>query len=266
MSDRFEHIRLGELDPATIIWRYLTFPKFVSLLATGALWFSKLAHLEDKLEGTIPGPTLAALKTQHQEMEKWFADEAAKQQLRQAAQDNEDYGRELIVANCWFAAEHESMEMWTNYAGGGNEGVVIRSTARDLANALYMSHRDWWIGKVRYVDLSQHVEMSPYEGSQAHLRAFLKNAHFSGESEVRVATMNLVAPGCLNPDGSEPNEQQRVGLVYSEGRAGILVRVNLPALITEIRSAPRASNWHHDLIALLAKQFGLPCPVLRSGA
>jgi hypothetical protein len=84
---------------------------------------------------------------------------------------------------------------------------------------------------VNYIDLSTHEGMDVYEGNQAHLRAFLKGKNYSHESELRVATFNMVAPGCLNPDGSPPNEKQRAGLTYSPGRPGIFVKTNLAVLI-----------------------------------
>ncbi len=54
MSDQFAQLRLGDLDPHVTIWRYFTFPKFISLLVTKALWFSKLSILTDALEGMTP--------------------------------------------------------------------------------------------------------------------------------------------------------------------------------------------------------------------
>jgi hypothetical protein len=43
--------QIGELDPDTVIWRYLTLKKFVSLIELGAVWFAKLAIFEDAEEG-----------------------------------------------------------------------------------------------------------------------------------------------------------------------------------------------------------------------
>jgi hypothetical protein len=48
--------QIGELDPNTVIWRYLSMSKFVSLIRTSALWFSKLQIFEDVFEGTTPEP------------------------------------------------------------------------------------------------------------------------------------------------------------------------------------------------------------------
>jgi hypothetical protein len=263
VSDQFEQLRLGDLDSHATIWRYFTFPKFISLLLTRALWFSKLSILADALEGMTTELTRAQMKSRHRDMEEWFPDQERKQQVRRFVEVNEEDGRELIVANCWFIGEHESQQMWDDYVRN-DEGVAIRSTAECLANSLCLSHECWWMGKVNYVDLARYDRMNVYEGHQAHLWAFLKSEKYAFENELRVATMNWVAPGCLNPDGSPQTEKQKSGLVYSPDRRGVLVSARLPVLMEEVRTAPGTSEWHHNLIDLLLKNARIPCPVVRS--
>jgi hypothetical protein len=263
VSAQFEQLRLGDLDSRTAIWRYFTFPKFVSLLATQALWFSKLSILTDALEGTTPEPTRAQMKSQDRNIEEWFPDQERKQQVRRFVEVNEENGRELIVANCWSIGDQESRQMWNAYVRN-DEGVAIRSTAGCLANSLSLSHECCWIGKVNYVDLANYEGMDVYEGHQAYRRAFLKSEKYAFENELRVATMNWVVPGCLNPDGSPQTEDQKTGLVYSPDRPGIFVGTRLAELIKEVRTAPGTSEWHHNLIGLLIRNARIPCRVLRS--
>jgi hypothetical protein len=49
-------------------------------------------------------------------METWFADERLRSQVRRFVEDNENSGRDMIVASCWFIGELESRKMWDNYA------------------------------------------------------------------------------------------------------------------------------------------------------
>jgi hypothetical protein len=249
-------IQIGELGPKTGIWRYLTFEKFAALIELRAIWFAKLGLFKDIEEGTTPQLTRREIRKQHQAMEDWFPDDERKRQVRQFVEDNEQYGRELIVASCWFIGEHESKQMWTEYAG--DEGVVIKSTASALVNSLAQSLKDkWWIGKVRYVDFSVYDGMNTYDAHQAHLRAFLKSMKYSGESELRVATMNFVAPGCLNPDGSPQSEKQRRGFIDASNGPGIYVKANLSTLIQELRVAPNASASHLARVNLLITKAGI---------
>lgn len=257
-------IQIGELDPEMVIWRYLTFQKFVKLIGLGAVWFAKLGIFEDVEEGITPELTRQKMKTQHREMEAWFPDEERRSQIRRFVEDNEQYGRDLIVANCWCIREQESKDMWTKYAEG-NEGVVIKSTAGALTRALVQSLKNkWWIGKVSYIDRATHDGMSMYEGHQAHLRAFLKGRSYSDESELRIATMNFVAPGCLNPDGSPPNEKQQKGFIDASSGPGIYVKANLSTLINELHTAPGASESHRAKIDVMLSKVGIRLPVERS--
>ena len=197
-------------------------------------------------------------------MELCFPDEERKSQVRRFVEDNERYGRDLIVASCWFISEHELKDMWAQYAKD-SEGIVIKSTAGALMRSLVQSlKKKWWIGRVRYVDLSTYDGMNAYEGHQAHLRAFLKGMKYSHENELRVATMNFVALGCLNPDGSPQSEKQRKGFIDASNGPGIYVQANLPTLITELRTAPGVSDSHRAKIELLISKAGLQIPVKRS--
>jgi hypothetical protein len=256
--------QLGDLDPSLIIWRYLPFSRFRSFIELSALWFSKLQNFMDQEEGLTPHHTRAELKRQHREMEDWFPDEDRKRQVRAFVESNENDGRELIVANCWFIAGGESQKMWDEF-GKDADAVVIKSTAGALAQSLYRSHRHWWIGKVQYIDPATYAGMDAYEGSQAHLRAYLKNAIYAHENELRVAAMNWVAPGCLNLDGSPQNEKQRAGLVYTLDRPGLYVTVNLQTLISEIHTAPGASDSQQELIEAMVRAAGCGAPVVASG-
>ena len=42
-----------KIDVDTVIWRYFDFPKFVSLLQSRALYFSRANLLGDPLEGSV---------------------------------------------------------------------------------------------------------------------------------------------------------------------------------------------------------------------
>jgi hypothetical protein len=46
----------GEVDPNTVIWRYLISPEFVSLVETKAVLHSMLQVFDDALECVIPDP------------------------------------------------------------------------------------------------------------------------------------------------------------------------------------------------------------------
>jgi len=180
-KENIKNIDENELD--NVVWRYLTFPKFISLLVYGALWFPKLKILQDQYEGSLPARVEAQMHQNNQKWKSTFTSSEYHKQIDAWPSDNVNDGRELTVVNCWFIDTIESKRMWDEYVGS-SEGVAIKSTIRKLATYVY-AYPEWsHIGKVKYVD-KQSYEMTTYKGSQAHERAFLKDKQkYSHEQEV----------------------------------------------------------------------------------
>ena len=123
------------------VWRYLPFPKFVSLLTYQAIWFAKLNILQDKYEGRIPP---RAVSLMHEHADQWkakFNSEEHRKQIDEWPATNEADGRELLVVTCWFADDLESERMWGEY-GGSTEAVAIKSTIGRLAKHIYVPREE----------------------------------------------------------------------------------------------------------------------------
>ena len=90
--------QIGELDLDTVIWRYLTFQKFVCLIRLNAVWFAKLGIFEEAEEGITPKLTRQDLKGQHRDMEEWCPDEGRNHQpVVRSLHLVPDLGREIQV-------------------------------------------------------------------------------------------------------------------------------------------------------------------------
>lgn len=95
---------MSETDLDLTVIRYLTFPKFISMLTYQALWFPKLNILRDKFEGGLP---LNAERKMREDNEKWkkvFNSSEFHAQIDNWPDTNVRDGRELAVVNCWFLA------------------------------------------------------------------------------------------------------------------------------------------------------------------
>src|SRR5688500_17034414 len=92
---------LEKEDLDLTVWRYMPFSKFASLLVYQAIWFSKLNILQDQFEGMMPHATKALMQANDQELKKTFSPELHSQ-FDEMASRNEQDGRELLVASCWF--------------------------------------------------------------------------------------------------------------------------------------------------------------------
>jgi hypothetical protein len=130
---------IDESDLDKMVWRYLTFPKYISLLTYGAFWFSRLNILADQYEGAMPRLADLEMLSEHQKFKKHF-DPVMHSQIDDMNKRNVEYGRELTVVNCWFASDVESERMWNEYTKDG-EGVAIRSTIRLLSQYVYCDAR-----------------------------------------------------------------------------------------------------------------------------
>jgi hypothetical protein len=253
----YKTIHDADLDKT--VWRYLTFPKYISLLSYGALWFSKLNILEDEYEGSMPAIADAEMLAGFQKF-KEHLDPSLREQIDGLNKRNVKDGRELTVASCWYLADSDSEKMWKEYSNL-SEGVAIKSTVRSLSQHVFCDPRISHVGKVIYVDLEKY-SMSHYEANQAHHRAFLKKLKFRHENELRIVTMNFKGPMCVNMDGSPltPDQYAGAGMNNFENR-GLYVKTDLAQLIKATVLAPGASTWFELLVKRIARLSNISSPV-----
>jgi hypothetical protein len=107
------------------VWRYMDFTKFVSLLDSQQLYFTRVDKFDDPFEGSLPKINVAA--RQH------FPDgitpevrEALIKVMANTGEINQKWPR-FHAINCWHMNEHESAAMWKLYLKS-NEGISIQST------------------------------------------------------------------------------------------------------------------------------------------
>lgn len=261
MIDKLPNIDQSELDAH--VWRYLNFPKFISLITYQALWFAKLNILQDQFEGTLPSATKEEMHQNNQQWKPVFNTPEFHRQIDNWPDDNVRSGRELTVVNCWFLDEAESKDMWANYVGN-NEGVAICSSIRRLSSSVNAYPEFSLIGKVKYVEFNNHL-MGMYEAHQADERALLKDKRYQLEQEVRIVTMNLKTPWCLNMNGTPLSKEEYTGKNMNNfENKGLYITVNLQTLIESVVLAPGAGEWFELLVKQILKLSNINCPVTRS--
>jgi hypothetical protein len=255
----FKNIDPAELDRP--VWRYLPFSKYISLLSYGALWFSKLNILEDQYEGAMPSKADAAMRADREKLKRHF-DPSMHKQINDMNARNVADGRELTAVSCWFAADIESGRMWREYAKD-TEGIAIRSTIRALSQYVDCDPQFSQIGKVKYVDLNNHL-ISAYEANQAQERALLKSLQYTHEQEVRILTMSLRGPMCVGMDGVPLREEDWRGVGMNNfDNPGLYIRADFRKLIHATVLAPGAAQWFEMMVKHIARQAAIG-PVERS--
>lgn len=202
-----------QINVGTLLWRYFKTPRFVSLVQTARLYFSPVAHFDDRFEGAVAVIPPKLVDPRYTESE--FIDKAFEAQ------------KDDINVSCWHEAEHESDAMWRLYAGD-SKGVVLCSTLERMASAILPFHftptsqpEDIWAGPVRYVDLTR-TRLRP-NGMQ---RFFYKHVAFEFEKEFRLA-FNLENAYLWNG---------------RSGPEGVFVSVDLNLLIERIILGPQLSE------------------------
>lgn len=106
---------------ATTIWRYMSFSKFVWLVAKECLYFSRLDQHNDSWEGLLPN--------------NWNV-------------ERKKYARFTTYINCWHMNSSESDAMWKLYGVSAGEMVAVKTTVDRLIKALGRAPEPVYIGRM----------------------------------------------------------------------------------------------------------------------
>ena len=218
-----------------VIWRYMDFTKFISMLETKSLYFARSDLLGDPFEGSISRASEESrLKKFDTILEVNRADAIAN--FRRAVQSM----RQRTFVNCWHMNEHESAAMWKLYAKS-EEAVAIKSRFNLLLGEL---NEEAFVGTVDYINF----EEDPIPGGNLLYPYVYKRLSFAHEREVRAVIIDLhsdYAPNSLIPCGVEQP-------------------VNLANLIELIYVAPTCSKWFADLVRMVCRRYSVSATVHQS--
>ena len=205
-----------------VLWRYMDFTKFMSLLEKSALFFCRPDLLGDPFEGSISPatPPIDPLQVG-----------------RVIAEQDLDWRliARFVGVNCWHLGEFESEAMWKLYAEERN-GIAIKTEFAHFKDAFICEkERGILASVVQYRDYKN--ASIPYHN--IFLPFFHKRLSFQHEKEVRALCSR-------NPESDEPGAPN-----------GYYCKVDLTKLVGEIVVAPFAEGWFIDLVRSLAERYGL---------
>jgi hypothetical protein len=216
-------------NPNIMIWKYLDFTKFIDLLTTKKLFFSRFDKFEDEFEGSLPSNSALARLDQ---METVGID-------KDSPLYTEDFwtlqGQEFkkrFAACCWHMNNHESAAMWKVYLKS-NEGVAIQSTYQKLYDCLNKSKNSVYLSIVQYKDFETEIidwgnRMVPF----VH-----KRNSYSFEQELRAIIRSW--------DG------------YDLEGGGFKIDIDINSLIENVYVAPSSPVWFSDLVKRLVADLNL---------
>jgi hypothetical protein len=242
------HVRVGKSphaphpEPGTILWRYMDLAKFMSLLESRALHFSRYDQFRDSFEGLLSRPTLESYRQGvgfkddpklFREFERWI----------------NKLGRKYAYASCWNAGPYERAVLWSNYGST----IAIQTTA-DNFKACFLDAPDRelvMLAHLRYGDLS----VLDMEKDNVWRPLTYKDIRYEDEHEVRAIYIDdryrlESSTGAPKPPRSTPK--------------GVLAAIDPNVLIEQVFVAPGTAPWLLKLVRSICARYGIDAPVAAS--
>jgi hypothetical protein len=222
------------------IWRYMDFTKFVDLLSTKSLYFCRADRFDDPFEGSVPA---RYIEKRVRELGRRYPD--FEQELSLYARAGKDF-RRLVFINCWHRNEFESAALWKLYLKS-NEGIAIESSRDRLGRSVMRSRHNVWTVSVRYIDFAAD---DPPVGTRWAPFGY-KRKSFEHERELRAIVFA----------GGTARTKRSVPIALAEG---IRVKTDLKILVKSIYVSPSSPKWFAQLVASVARTYGLKILVRQS--
>ena len=221
-----------------VLWRYVDFTKFVSLLDKQALFFSRADKLGDPFEGSFSKVNVALRP-------EIYKDQIPEAELQKLVEFTRQLPKFTLIS-CWHGNGYESAAMWRLYARD-RDGIAIRTDFVSLSASL-VGDEDVFIGKVNYVDYDQ--TFIPEGNTMAPF--LYKRKSFEHEREVRAMMQTI------------PFMDARANVFEDNLEAGTYFDVDLSRLVHEVVVSPFAGEWFLDLVRSVASRYHLEAQVNRS--
>jgi len=223
------------------IWRYTNIAKFLYLIASDSLYFSRADLLQDPYEGSLGKIG----------KEYWL------DSFANIPKDKRGSGysaitkahkkeRSFIFINSWHLNKGESQAMWKLYAGI-QDGIAIVTTIDRLKKCFNPYKNDVYIGKINYIDYKNLVP-DPWN----MLNAFLcKKTDFEHERELRAVIRWSSGKHMFN------TKKREIPL-------GLNIPISTEILIEKIVLAPHTKPFLKLLIESVCKKYNKKINIERS--
>lgn len=225
--------------------------KFMHLLQTRSLFFSRASMLGDPFEGAAPGQNVMwrqhVMQNRHTDptLVPWrhLTDEQLSQQFMNSSQWYSQF-RHQVAVNCWHMSEHESVAMWKVYSQS-SDAVCIQTTYRKLAACLPAYT---YMGMISYID----YDNGWVREDNGFYRMMHKRKQFEYEREVRAVAWE------------ELPDEHGEGVIRSNiNYSGLSVPIDL-SFIESVVVSPSSTGWFFDVVRNSVSQYALPAFVFQS--
>jgi len=219
-------------EPNAGLWRYMDLAGLLSILERRALWFSKVAYLNDPSEGILPA-NLVRFRDETDEDGQFCIN--GKDLMN--ANELIFAGQSTVFVNCWHQSNSESAAMWAVYAS--TRGLAVKTTVGRLCRSLEIVDRHVNIDPIAYLDYE-----AP-DPSRVKMPWLMNREAFAYEREVRA---------WINGYEGHPEPQP----------FGAMLKVDPEQLIERLYLAPHADPWLNDIVSSVLNRYGIKADVVRS--
>lgn len=213
-----------------MVWRYVTLPKFISLLNSESLYLSRLDFLNDPHEGAFPRQMV-------EYRDFLYMKEGSLDRLPGHVLRNQD-SRTCCYVNCWALSDFESEALWRLYCGP-NEGIAIQSNYSKLIEVI-RPDEELFLGCVTYLDYESQNFNNPWwpAGGNTFQPVMHKRLAFAHEQEVRIAKW-----------------LHHYHLSETDRPSGVSVPIVINDLIENIYISPYAPEWYSKVVQDVVTKF-----------
>ncbi|HEX6370331.1 MAG TPA: DUF2971 domain-containing protein [Longimicrobium sp.] len=257
-------------NPESRLWRYMSVPKYLSLIQRSGLFLSslELMALTDPFEGSLP-----LSKFRHRD---WNSREDIPEQILPKLPGYFEavglkHYRDLVehdirrsfafrrsyFINCWHINEHESAAMWDIYSRR-DEGIAIVSSESRIESALIDWGNPIYGGCVTYGDyMKADLEFDEWFAFTPILH---KRVDFAYEKEYRLVYWDS---SVTHKDGSGSTlvERELKEIEQQKVVPGHYVSCDLRKMIEAIYVSPLAKDWFLEIVTHVSESAGLPTPI-----
>jgi len=231
------------------LWRYMDIPKYLQMLSSCTIWFSRADQLGDPFEGSTTKIAKEALISHVQSQFPGQQLDSFSYLVTKSAIES----RYFTYINSWHLSPIESAAMWNLYRK--DYGISVVTTVQKLNQSLSSDERIR-VGLVNYID----YEISPIDWGYMSSPFVHKRKSFEHEKEVRLVIFSVDASKKLfDYPAIETRTEFDDRIPF-----GIAVPANLEKLILEVRIDPNAPPWFMATIADVTKKMGFGFEVIQS--
>lgn len=225
MIKRHSYVQNAFSDDA-MIWKYYKLPRFLDLIETRKLFFTRVDTFSDPNEFPITAKDAQAFHMNIGDYKNEF----------------ERIKRQTYV-NCWRIDANESFGMWSAYSDL-ETGIAIKTQAGKLIAAYTERYGEYsiTIGKVRYIDEKMEMVQIPGMPLNIFYNIFAKTKPYEYENELRLAFEDSV----------------------NKDKEHLCIDINPHTLIEEIRVGAKAHPLYVRMVECILKENSINVPVIKS--